>query len=72
MRLPLHMIKCRHRTYREAERKFLDYIDEALEKAIYSFFKLKSIDYGDEKHKFVFPIMMNYDPLRVALWDEVE
>ena len=32
---------------------------------------MKSIDYGDEKHKFVFDIM-SCDPLRVALWDEVE
>jgi hypothetical protein len=62
---------CRHRTYTEAERKFLDYIDAALEETFLSFFKLKSIDYGDEKHKFVFPIM-SCDPLRVALWDEVE
>ena len=62
---------CRHRTYTEAERKFLDYIDEALEKTFCSFFKLKSIDYGDEKYKFVFPIM-SCTPLRVALWDEVE
>ena len=50
---------------------FLDYIDEKLEETIYSFFKLNSIDYGDEKHKFVFPIM-SHDPLRVALWNEVE
>ncbi len=33
--------------YTEAERKFLDYIDEALEETFCSFFKLKSIDYGE-------------------------
>ena len=68
---PSKVTMCRHRTYTKAERKFLDYIDEALEETFCSFFKLKSIDYGDEKHKFVFDIM-SCDPLRVALWDEVE
>lgn len=68
---PSKVKTCRHRTYTEAERKFLDYIDEALEETFFSFFKLKSIDYGDEKHKFVFPIM-SCDPLRVALWNEVQ
>lgn len=68
---PSNVIKCRHRTYTETERKFLDYIDEKLEETYYSFFKLNSIDYGDQKHKFVFPIM-SHDPLRVALWDEVQ
>ena len=63
---PSSVIKCRHRTYTEAERTFLDYIDEKLEERYISFFKLKSIDYGDQKHKLVFPIM-NHDPLRVAL-----
>ena len=67
---PSYVIKCRHRTYTEAERKFLDYIDEKLEETYFSFFKLNSIDYGDQKHKFVFPIM-SHGPLRVALWDEV-
>ena len=41
---PSNVIKCRHRTYTEAERKFLDYIDEKLEEAYFSFFKLNSID----------------------------
>ena len=68
---PNKVIKCRHRTYTEVERRFLDYIDGELERTCFSFFKLKSIDYGDEKHKFVFP-SMSCDPLRVALWDEVE
>ena len=68
---PSNVIKCRHRTYTEAERKFLDYIDRKLEETYFSFFKLNSIDYGDQKHKFVFPIM-SHDPLRVALWDEVQ
>ena len=71
MYAPSYVIKCRHRTYTEAERAFLDYIDEKLEECYISFFKLKSIDYGDQKHKFVFPIM-NQDPLRVALWNEVQ
>jgi len=68
---PSNVIKCCHRTYTEAERKFLDYIDEKLEERYISFFKLKSIDYGDQKHKFAFPIM-NQDPMRVALWNEVQ
>ena len=68
---PSTVIKCCHRTYTEAERKFLDYIDEKLEERYISFFKLKSIDYGDQKHKFAFPIM-NQDPMRVALWNEVQ
>ena len=42
---PSKVTMCRHRTYTEAERKFLDYmyIDEALEETFCSFFKLKSI-----------------------------
>ena len=68
---PSEVIKCRHRTYNEVERRFLDYIDGELERTCFSFFKLKSIDYGDEKHKFVFS-SMSYDLFRVALWDEVE
>ena len=54
---PNKVFKCRHRTYTEVERGFLDYIDGELERTCFSFFKLKSIDYGDEKHKFVFPSM---------------
>ena len=68
---PNSVLKCRHRTYTEVERRFLDYIDEDFERTYFSFFKLKSIDYGDEKHKFVFP-SMSYNSLRDALWDEVQ
>ena len=44
---PSNVIKCRHRTSTEAERKLLDYIesDEKLEETYFSFFKLNSIDY---------------------------
>ena len=68
---PNSVFKCCHRTYTEAEKIFLDFIDSELEERKHSTFHLKSIDYGDARNKFDFPIIQS-NPLRANMWKEVQ
>jgi len=68
---PSNVLEVRHRTYTEAEQRFLDYCDIQLKDQQISNFSLKCIDYGNVKHKFDFPIC-HTDPLRQSVWNEID
>jgi hypothetical protein len=63
---PSNVFKCRHRTYTEAVRWVVDFIDDELEQRNCLFLKLKSIVYGDKEHKFTVSIITR-NPLRKCL-----
>ena len=68
---PSNVLEVRHRTYTEAEQRFLDYCDIQLKDQNISNFSLKCIDYGDAKHKFDFPICFT-DALRQSVLNEID
>jgi hypothetical protein len=68
---PSNVLEVRHRTYTEAEQRFLDYCDIQLKDQQISNFSLKCIDYGNVKHKFDFRIC-HMDPLRQSVWNEID
>ena len=69
---PSNVLEVRHRTYSEAEQRFLDYCDMKLKDDLkLSNFSLKSIDYGDREHNFDFRIC-HTDSLREHMWGELD
>ena len=69
---PSNVLEVRHRTYSEAEQRFLDYCDMKLKDDLkLSNFSLKSIDYGDPKQNFNFGIC-HTDSVREYMWGELD
>ena len=69
---PSNVLDVRHRTYSEAEQRFLDYCDMKLKDDLkLSNFSLKSIDYGDPKQNFNFGNRYT-DSVRECMWGEID